>query len=82
MGNLARAADGASPVTRPRRRTAKQWIVRPSLQWTLDAVTAGPAFVRNGRMDLLAANQLARAFYADVYADPQQPPNLGTCQDH
>jgi hypothetical protein len=24
-------------------------------------------------MDLLAANQLARAFYAEVYADPQRP---------
>ena len=27
-------------------------------------------------MDLLAANRLARAFYADVYADPQRPPNV------
>jgi len=27
-------------------------------------------------MDLLAANQLARAFYADVYADPHRPPNI------
>jgi hypothetical protein len=27
-------------------------------------------------MDLLAANQLARAFYADVYADPRRPANL------
>lgn len=43
---------------------------------TLDAVTEGPAFVRNGRMDLLAANRLARAFYAQVYADPQSPANL------
>ena len=39
-------------------------------------VTDGPAFVRNGRMDLLAANRLARAFYAEVYADPQRPANL------
>lgn len=42
----------------------------------LDAVTEGPAFVRNGRMDLLAANRLARAFYAQVYADPTHPPNI------
>lgn len=42
----------------------------------LDAVTAGPAFVRNGRMDILAANQLARAFYADVYATPGNQANL------
>jgi MmyB-like transcription regulator ligand binding domain len=27
-------------------------------------------------MAMLAANRLARAFYADVYADPQRPPNL------
>ena len=73
--DLAHAADGGALV-RPRRRAAKPWIPRPSLQWTLDAVTQGPAFVRNGRMDLLAANQLARAFYADVYADPQRPANL------
>ncbi|WP_188187808.1 helix-turn-helix transcriptional regulator [Nonomuraea sp. SYSU D8015] len=74
--NLARAAEGTSATVRPRRRAVKQWTPRRSLQWTLDAVTEGPAFVRNGRMDLLAANRLARAFYADVYADPQRPPNL------
>ncbi|RVX42684.1 transcriptional regulator with XRE-family HTH domain [Nonomuraea polychroma] len=74
--NLAQAAEGTNAIVRPRRRAAKPWSPRPSLQWTLDAVTEGPAFVRNGRMDLLAANRLARAFYADVYADPQRPANL------
>ncbi|MFD0168783.1 helix-turn-helix transcriptional regulator [Streptomyces decoyicus] len=72
--HLAQAADGSDALTRPRRRRAKeQWAPHRSLQWTLDAVTAGPAFVRNGRMDLLAANQLARAFYSDVYSSAQQP---------
>jgi hypothetical protein len=33
-------------------------------------------YVRNGRMDLPAANRLARAFYAQVYADPQHTANL------
>ncbi len=74
--DLARAADGSSALMRPRRRNSKQWTPHRSLQWTLDAVTEGPAFVRNGRMDLLAANRLARAFYAQVYADPTRPPNL------
>lgn len=74
--DLAWAADGSSALMRPGRRTARQWSVRPSLQWTLDAITQGPAFVRNGRMDLLAANRLARAFYDDVYGDPQRPANL------
>jgi transcriptional regulator with XRE-family HTH domain len=74
--DLARAADGSAALMRPRRRTARQWSVRPSLQWTLDAVTEGPAFVRNGRLDLLAANRLARAFYAEAYAQPQRPANI------
>ncbi|WP_067970759.1 helix-turn-helix transcriptional regulator [Nocardiopsis trehalosi] len=69
-------AHAASPVARPRkRRNPKCWTPHPSLQWTLDAVTAGPAFVRNGRMDILAVNTLARAFYKDVFDGPGQPPN-------
>lgn len=80
--HLAQAADGTAEIVRPRRRKPKQWTPHQSLQWTLDAITAGPAFVRNGRMDLLAANQLARAFYSDVYAstDPQRLPNLSRFQ--
>lgn len=70
-------AHAASPVARPpRRRNSKTWLAHESLQWVLDAVTAGPAFVRNGRMDLLAANNLARAFYLEVYDMPGQPPNI------
>ncbi|MFF9586842.1 helix-turn-helix transcriptional regulator [Streptomyces achromogenes] len=74
---LAQAADGTDVLTRPRRRrTRDQWKPHASLQWTLEAVTAGPAFVRNGRMDILAANQLARALYADVFASPGNQRNL------
>lgn len=74
-------AHAASPVARPpRKRSPKHWTPHPSLQWILDGVTAGPAFVRNGRMDLLAANSLGRAFYKDAYGMPGriqgQPPNL------
>lgn len=70
-------AHAASPVARPpRRRNSKTWAPHASLQWALDAVTAGPAFVRNGRMDLLAVNALGRAFYKDVFEMPGQPPNL------
>lgn len=70
-------AHAASPVARPpKRRSSKGWTPHTSLQWALDAVTSGPAFVRNGRMDLLAVNTLARAFYKDVYDMPGQPPNL------
>lgn len=78
--DLARAADGTSAIVRPRRVRARQWTPHRSLQWTLDAITAGPAFVRNGRLDLLATNHLARAFYSPVYADRHAPPNLARFQ--
>ncbi|AZM44628.1 transcriptional regulator [Streptomyces sp. WAC 06738] len=75
--NLAQAADGSDALTRPRRRRTKdQWKPHRSLQWALDAITAGPAFVRNGRMDILVANQLFRALYDDVYATPGNQRNL------
>lgn len=78
--HLAQAADGSDTLARPRRRTGRQWTPHRSLQWTLDAVTAGPAFVRNGRLDLLAANRLARAFYTDVYDTPGNRDNLARFQ--
>lgn len=70
-------AHAASPVARPvRRRSSKCWCPAPSMQWMLDGFTAGPAFIRNGRMDLLAVNVLARGFYRDVYDMPGQQPNI------
>jgi transcriptional regulator with XRE-family HTH domain len=69
--DLARAAHPAAPA---RRRPAKQRI-RPGVQRILDAMTGAPAFVRNGRMDLLAANQLGRALYAEHFASPARPAN-------
>ncbi|MEU6913571.1 helix-turn-helix transcriptional regulator [Streptomyces olindensis] len=74
--HLAQAADGSDALTRPRRRSTRQWTPHRGLRWTLDAITAGPAFVRNGHMDVLAANQLARAFYSDLYATPRNQANL------
>jgi len=71
--DLARAAN-ESPV-RATRRTAPQ-AIRPVMQLALDAVTAGPAFVRNGRMDVLAENALFRALYSVLYAMPERPVNL------
>ena len=49
--------------------------MRPVLQQVLDAITDAPAWIRNGRHDVLAMNQLARALYAPVLADPRRPAN-------
>lgn len=67
---LARIAHGGTePV---RRRKPKHWAARESLIRALDAITTGPAFVRNGRMDILATNLLGRAFYDHVFDEPGQ----------
>ena len=50
--DLAMAAQPAE--ARHRQRPAKQ-LVRPAVQWTLDAITGAAAFVSNERLDLLAA---------------------------
>jgi transcriptional regulator with XRE-family HTH domain len=70
--DLARAAHPMP--ARPRRRQTKQGV-RPDVQWTLDAITGAAAFVGNNRLDLLAANQLGRALYSELYAAPARPVN-------
>ena len=47
--HLAHEADGTNAVLRP-AAAPKQWTVRPSLQWTLDAITTAPAIVGNNRL--------------------------------
>jgi transcriptional regulator with XRE-family HTH domain len=69
--DLARAA--GPMAKRPRRSAPKQ--IRPSVQRLLDAITGAPALVQNGRLDILGANQLARALYSELFRDPTQPPN-------
>ena len=69
--DLARAQVTTS---RPRRRSSPQ-RVRPGVQRMLDAMTGAPAYVRNGRLDLLAANRLGYALYSEVFADPRRPVN-------
>lgn len=69
--DLARAAAAGS--SRRTRRSAT--TVRPAVQQVLDAITDAPAWVRNGRHDILAMNPLARALYEPVFRDPRRPAN-------
>ena len=62
LEDLARAA---SPAPRRRNRLASA-RVRPSVQRLLDSMTDVPAFVMNGRGDVLATNALGRALYAPM----------------
>ncbi len=72
--DLAKAA--SSSLMRRTKRDAKKAEVRAGLQQTLDAISNGPAIVRNGRMDLIAANALGRALYSEMYRDAQRTPNF------
>ncbi|WP_394551943.1 helix-turn-helix domain-containing protein [Agromyces sp. MMS24-JH15] len=72
LHDLARAAGPARPR---QRRATTAGTVRPAVQQVLDAISEAPAWVRNGRHDILAANTLGRALYAPVFDDPHRPVN-------
>jgi transcriptional regulator with XRE-family HTH domain len=69
--DLARSANATS---RARRRAAPQ-RVRPGLQRLLDSMTDAPAWIRNWRLDFLAANRLGYALHSELFADPVRPVN-------
>lgn len=58
-----------------RRGHAPTDTVRPVIRQVLSAIRDAPAWVRNGRRDVLAMNQLARALYSPLLADPRRPAN-------
>ena len=71
--DLVRASSTATSV---RRRRPSHENVRPTVQRVVESINA-PAYVRNGRLDILAANQLGRALYAPVFDDAgSQLPNM------
>ena len=64
----------AGTTRTPRRRPPPQ-RVRPTVKRVLDSMNGTPAFVLNGRLDILTANDLGLALYSPIYADPVRPPN-------
>lgn len=70
--DLARAANAGSI---PRRRTPPKGL-RPGVRQLLDSMTTVPAFVRNGRLDVLAMNDLARALYQAERRDGEPDQNF------
>lgn len=70
--DLARAAN-TSGAARSRARRTPAPTLRPAVQRILDAMPDTPAFVRNGRLDVLGTNLLGRALYAPMYDSAQRP---------
>jgi transcriptional regulator with XRE-family HTH domain len=72
--DLARTANATIATARSRRRPSGS--LRPAVQHTLDAMTMAPAYVRNGRLDVLGANALGRAVFAPLFSAAAKTPNL------
>lgn len=64
--DLTRASSGSGR----RSAAASTTHVRSTLLRILDAMPGTPAYLRNGRFDILAANALGRALYSPVYDSP------------
>jgi transcriptional regulator with XRE-family HTH domain len=75
--DLARAVRPTSP---PQRRRAPRQRVRPSIHRVLDGLTGAAAFVHNARLDNLAANQLGRALYSDMFSRAADPGPLNSAR--
>lgn len=69
LHDLARSV---APSRRAPTPAAKS--VRPAVLQVLDSI-GGPAWVRNGRHDIIAANAMGRALYQPVFDDPHRPVN-------
>lgn len=72
----AHLMDLARTVNTPSRRVPRQppqQRVRPGVLRLLDGMTGVAALVQNGRSDVLAANLLGRALYAEVFNSAAQP---------
>jgi transcriptional regulator with XRE-family HTH domain len=68
--DLVRTTNTRRPARRPTRQR-----VRPSVQRILDSMTGTAAFVQNGRLDILYANQLGYALFSEIFRDPVRPAN-------
>ncbi|MGW6172224.1 helix-turn-helix transcriptional regulator [Arthrobacter sp. NPDC055138] len=70
--DLAKAS-APTPASGGRRARAQ---VRPSIERVLAGMTGTPAYVRNARMDVVAANNLCFALYTDILSPTVLPLNL------
>ncbi|MFC9220583.1 helix-turn-helix transcriptional regulator [Streptomyces hygroscopicus] len=75
--------DLARAVARRRARRTKRTRgpLPDSVLRVLHSMTDSPAFIRNGRLDILATNRLGRALYAPLFTDDApQPVNVARFQ--
>ncbi|WP_430593204.1 helix-turn-helix transcriptional regulator [Humidisolicoccus flavus] len=73
--DLVRAANQGLRTPRPSGRS-KAGRVRRGVQQLLDAMDSVPAFVQNGRLDIVAANRLGKAVFSPLF-DGDSNANFG-----
>ncbi|GAA1918664.1 helix-turn-helix transcriptional regulator [Microbacterium aoyamense] len=78
--DLARNADGIPSSGRQRRRASKPGPPRASLEWALASIKDAVAVVRDQRQNLIAFNELGRAFYSPLIGDGGRTPNFARFQ--
>src|SRR5918994_3049214 len=71
--DLAGAASASATHRRPPQAAARR--LRPSIQRLLDSMVGIPAFVRNGRLDILGINVMGEALYSFAFQQPSRPVN-------
>jgi transcriptional regulator with XRE-family HTH domain len=71
----ATASDHDPPLAR-RSRSTRRTEVRPSISRLLESMTATPAYVRNARFDIVAANAPCFALYDGILSPSTLPFNL------
>lgn len=62
-------ATAARTTLRPAIRKKEASVASP-VQWFLDSVTDSAMFLRNGRLDVVASNALARALHSPMFTGP------------
>ncbi len=72
--DLAKAASASATPRRPPQPAAQK--LRPSIQRVLDSMVGIPAFVRNGRLDILGINEMGKALYSLAFQQQSRPVNL------
>lgn len=77
-GHLYDLVKAANNGVRPQRRRpiVRERRVSSSVQQLLDAMTSVPALVQNGRLDVLAVNDLGRALFGPMFEDLDRRANF------
>lgn len=78
LNDLIRVANQGTSAKKRRTKPATAQI-RPGVQQLLDAMDSVPAYVNNGRLDVIGINRLGRAEFSEIYEEPrqaQQAPNF------